>query len=174
MARVQTFGRSVLGLWLGSVAFTASAGPLDTKMQAILVDYLKIQNALAADVTTGLPQAAGDLAAKAKQITPAELRGEHAEHFKDLPAKLATGAGRVAGAASIAAAREAFKELSRPMAMWASMTKPKGVDVVFCSMAGASWLQKRGDIRNPYYGKEMLACGEIVGGDKAGAEEHAH
>lgn len=34
---------------------------------------------------------------------------------------------------------------------------------IYCSMAfnnrGASWLQKDKDVRNPYYGKEMLKCG---------------
>ena len=45
------------------------------------------------------------------------------------------------------------------------MAKPKGVYVVFCSMAKGSWLQTGKEIRNPYDGKKMLTCGEIVGGD---------
>ena len=45
------------------------------------------------------------------------------------------------------------------MAMWATMSKPAGVNVVFCSMAKASWLQTDKKIRNPYYGKKMLTCG---------------
>jgi hypothetical protein len=28
-------------------------------------------------------------------------------------------------------------------------------------MKKAYWLQKKGDIQNPYYGKEMLECGVI-------------
>jgi len=32
---------------------------------------------------------------------------------------------------------------------------------VYCDMAKASWLQMDRKIRNPYYGKEMLECGEI-------------
>jgi len=34
-------------------------------------------------------------------------------------------------------------------------------------MAKGSWLQSGKEIKNPYYGKSMLACGEIVGGDSA-------
>jgi hypothetical protein len=28
-------------------------------------------------------------------------------------------------------------------------------------MANANWLQLGKDIRNPYYGKDMLTCGEL-------------
>ena len=69
-------------------------------------------------------------------------------------------------------AREAFKKLSMPMAMWATMSKPKDMDVLYCSMAKASWVQKHGKVRNPYYGPKMLDSGEIVGG--ANHASHAH
>ena len=59
-------------------------------------------------------------------------------------------------------ARESFKKLSQPMAMWASMSKPRNIDVVYCPMSKASWLQKEGAIRNPYHGVEMLRCGQVV------------
>ena len=65
-------------------------------------------------------------------------------------------------------ARDAFKELSRPMAMWVTMSKPAGVNVVFCSMAKGSWLQTDAKIRNPYYGAKMLSCGQIIGGTHKG------
>ncbi len=39
------------------------------------------------------------------------------------------------------------------------------VQQVYCGMAfnntGASWLQCEGPVRNPYFGKEMLECGEV-------------
>lgn len=31
----------------------------------------------------------------------------------------------------------------------------------FCPMAPGHWLQRGGDIRNPYYGAEMLTCGTL-------------
>ncbi|MCH2176262.1 MAG: efflux RND transporter periplasmic adaptor subunit [Lentisphaeria bacterium] len=41
-----------------------------------------------------------------------------------------------------------------------------GYTQVHCSMAlnnkGANWLQKSGNIQNPYYGSQMLACGNVV------------
>ena len=46
--------------------------------------------------------------------------------------------------------------------MWVTMSKPKGLNVAFCSMAKGSWLQSDAKVRNPYHGAKMLRCGEIV------------
>jgi hypothetical protein len=40
-------------------------------------------------------------------------------------------------------------------------------------MAKASWLQKVGEARNPYYGKSMLDCGEVVD-DFSHSTKHEH
>ena len=46
-----------------------------------------------------------------------------------------------------------------------------GYEVVFCPMAfnnkGAYWVQKTGEIINPYHGMMMLHCGDKVAWDKA-------
>ncbi|MBG59484.1 MAG: hypothetical protein CMJ16_03400 [Peredibacter sp.] len=34
------------------------------------------------------------------------------------------------------------------------------LQIVSWSMAKAKWVQKKGDIANPYYGRKMLSCGE--------------
>lgn len=39
----------------------------------------------------------------------------------------------------------------------------QGLVVVYCSMAPGRWLQKEGAVRNPYFGDEMLTCGDIEG-----------
>lgn len=49
--------------------------------------------------------------------------------------------------------------------MWVSMSKPKGMSVVYCGMAKGSWIQKKGKIQNPY-DRRMPRCGTIVGGEK--------
>ena len=51
------------------------------------------------------------------------------------------------------------------MGMWGSMSKPKSIDVLYCSMSKASWVQKHAKVRNPYHGAKMLECGELVGGE---------
>ena len=52
-----------------------------------------------------------------------------------------------------------------------------GREVIFCPMAfnndGAHWIQKQGDIINPYHGKMMLHCGDRVSWADAAKDERA-
>ena len=56
--------------------------------------------------------------------------------------------------------RQAFKPLSEA---FARRDIPTGYDVAYCTMAdddlGARWIQKKGDIANPYFGASMPECG---------------
>ena len=148
----------------GEKKTTSGAHLFDKGMQPILASYLKIQAALAGDTMKGVQPASQAIAKEAKRLDGTSVTGEHAAHYAKLPQKLQAAATALAAEASIDRAREAFKELSKPMALWGSMSKPAGIDVVFCSMAKGSWLQKSGAVRNPYHGASMLACGEVVGG----------
>lgn len=147
----------------------ADTASFDKQMQPILEQYLKIPKALATDKTNGVKPAAEKIAALASKLDSKSVTGEHAAHYKYVPANLKVAATKLAAAKDIAAMREALKELSKPLAMWATMSKPKGVSVMYCSMAPGSWLQKDDtQVANPYYGAKMLRCGEIVAGSGAG------
>jgi hypothetical protein len=67
-----------------------------------------------------------------------------------------------AEAEDIGAARGAFKWISEKIA---KMDVPDGYVVAYCPHAdegkGANWVQKEGDIANPYFGSKMLRCGVI-------------
>ncbi len=144
----------------------------DQRMQPILESYLQIGEALSSDSLEGVRKNAESIAKYAKALGQLSVSGEHAEHYKDIPANLTKAALALSATKALPEAREGFKKLSQPMAMWATMSKPKQIDVVYCSMAKASWVQKHGKIRNPYYGPKMLECGEIVGGDNDQAQAH--
>jgi len=159
--------------WLALVATLSAGTPaladpgthsFDESMKPILAGYLKIQERLAADSTEGIAGEAQTLAAQASSLDAGQVSGEHAAHYSEIPAKLHSAARGLSNAPDIRSAREAFRDLSRPMAMWATISRPPGINVVFCSMAGASWLQREGEVRNPYYGAAMLNCGEVVSG----------
>lgn len=176
---------AVLGAlaWASGARADSGAAAFDRGMQPVLVNYLIIHDSLARDSVEGIAAAANALAQAAAQLDPSTVSGEHAAHYKDVPANLQRSAETVAKARDIAAAREAFKQLSQPMAMWATMARPDGVNVLFCSMAKASWVQKHGEVRNPYYGAASLHCGEALAssgqpaamhhGDHA-ADQHMH
>ena len=154
-------------LLLFTLAGSALAGPspkesFDQAMQPILKDYLALQDRLAADSNATVKESAARIRKEASALDAAGIKGEHADHYRKIAASLQSSATALEKAPDLAAAREAFKKLSQPMAMWQAMAAPKAVDVVYCPMAKASWLQPRGEIRNPYYGSKMLRCGEVV------------
>lgn len=154
-------------------AASAGTAKFDAAMQPLLAPYYQIHKALAGDTGKGVAKAAKKIGKLAGKIDPKTVTGKHAAHDKALPGKIKAAATKLSKAKGLAAQREAFKKLSQPMAMWVTMSKPAGVNVVFCSMAKGSWLQADKIIANPYYGAKMLRCGEIVGGkDKGTAGGH--
>ena len=69
----------------------------------------------------------------------------------------------ISEAEDLEVARSKFKELSDRIV---ELELPEGYVVVHCPVAddghGADWVQKEGDIANPYLGTAMRECGEIV------------
>ena len=86
------------------------------------------------------------------------------EHFHAMPIE---GWDALLEAEDIDAARRAFEPISNFLiAVVEANGLPEGVELIkaHCPMAfdwdGAEWLQKPGPLRNPYFGAEMLECGE--------------
>jgi len=185
-ARPTTFVSHVLALGcMLVVAFSLSATRVraepgthatgtqrfDRQMEPILDSYMKIGNALARDSVEGVPALAKSIAAQAAKLDSGSVTGQEAAHYKDVPTDLRTAARTLSQAKTLNEARASMKKLSMPMAMWVSISKPKQIDVLYCSMAKASWVQKHGKVRNPYMGAEMLGCGETVGGENHAAQK---
>ncbi len=172
MKRTVTISLTLALLMILSTVAIADTAAFDKQMQLVIDQYLKIPTQLAADKTTGVQDAAKEIAKLAGKLDAKRVTGEHASHYKNIPRNLVAAAKKLAAAKGIDAKREALKELSKPMAMWATMSKPKGVSVMYCSMAPGSWLQKDDTtVANPYYGAKMLRCGEIVSGEGAGQKD---
>ena len=151
--------------WTATALAESGAEQFDAQMQPILRSYLKVGDALAADSLKGVRAEAERIHKLAGKLNPSAVTGEHASHYEDVPAKLESASAALAKTKTLEEARSTYKKLSMPMGMWASMSKPKGVNVVYCPMAKGSWLQEEGAIRNPYYGSSMLGCGQVVKGE---------
>ncbi len=120
-------------------------------MKAIVESYLNIQATLAADKTDVVKPAARAI-------------GEQAARMGAAGEAMVKAARAVETAADIKAARAAFGELSDAVIAAGNAEGWKDVPdvrVAFCPMAKGFWLQKESEIRNPYYGKAMLTCGEF-------------
>jgi len=149
----MTFTLNALTLAIVALhATTATAAP---KPEEHLVEsYLAIQSALAADSIDGVRSAAGHVAHGAGR-----LKAKAPAAFE----RVSKASKVLASAKDLAAARLAFKELSAATIDLndRGLLGKRDLVAVHCSMAGASWLQTGTAVRNPYYGKSMLACGEV-------------
>lgn len=131
-------------------------------MMPLVEIYLQVQTALASDSIEGVSQAVEVISKIATALDTKEISGPNKESYLTLPAEVRQAAHRMSQAKNLAEARKMFFELSRPLTMWASVARPKGIALAYCSMADGGWLQKQGPLRNPYYGSEMLECGEFI------------
>jgi hypothetical protein len=120
--------------------------------RAIVKSYLEIQGHLAADRYEDVKG-------------PAQLLVSQATALGKEGAALAQAASAFAAAGSMVKAREAFGPLSD--AVIARVKADKSSDVAgelrlaYCPMVRKSWLQREEQVRNPYYGSQMLTCGEL-------------
>lgn len=129
----------------------AGNAALREPVKSVYDHYLTIQAGLAKDSLAGVAENAGAIA-KAVQ----------GDDTKMLPAEVAAQAATLAKASDLKAARAAFKPLSDSLIKYLADHHAKDAYVqVYCSMAQAGWLQKDGNVNNPYFGKAMSQCGEI-------------
>lgn len=119
--------------------------------RAVLDPYLKIQAALAGDSMEGVKANAGNVADAATALGAPAM-------------KIDTAALNMTTVIEIADAREKFGALSEAIDKYMTGLKlvpPAGVKVAFCPMVQKPWMQAEADLRNPYYGKDMLTCGNF-------------
>lgn len=135
---------------------------LENLMKEVLQVYLEMHSYLAEDSIWRVSRSAGLIALKTKHFNLKLVPREFSPMYRKIPKLLRVSARKVYKAKSLADLRLAFKDLSRPMTTWANLSKPVGIDVIYCPVANATWLQNKGPIRNPYYGSQMLTSGQIV------------
>lgn len=105
--------------------------------QVIIKHYILAQEALVADNFDLAKSAIGDLAEKSD-------------------GKLKELSEAASSATDLKSIREAFKPLSEFLT---EQEIPEGLARAYCPMVDSFWLQKEGDIANPYLGKSMPSCG---------------
>ncbi|WAS93950.1 hypothetical protein [Nannocystis punicea] len=154
--------RLILLLSLVAVACSSEAGKSAPPTPGSIVQpYVTIQETLAADRLDKLSELSAQVVVAAE---PLQKEAGVAE--------VVAGAGRVA-AQDIDTARAGFEKMSMGLISYLKSHSDQraGYEVVFCPMAfnnkGAYWVQKTGEIVNPYHGMMMLHCGDKVAWDKA-------
>lgn len=136
-------------------------------IEAILNDYLKLKNALVKDDTKGAAQAGKELVTTLNNLNPDAIEAEFKKEYTaivDHAKEHANHIGKNAG--KIDHQREHFAQLSKNVSdLLAIFKTDKKLYQDYCPMydEGKSgyWISETKDIKNPYYGAEMLTCGGI-------------
>ena len=166
--RLWYAGEMLRGLVVFSLLIGSACGPGNEVAPApiagkepMTAPYVAIQETLARDSIDGLTQLSARVVVAAEPVQSQPGVEE-----------VIAGAGRVA-AQDIDTARLAFSKMSMGLIVYLKQHADEraGLEVVFCPMAfnnkGAHWVQKSGEIVNPYHGMMMLHCGDKVPWDKA-------
>jgi Cu(I)/Ag(I) efflux system membrane fusion protein len=163
-------------LKLGPIAVAPIAGEAGATLERLFAAYFEIQRTLAsdkkptADVVHTLHDTAKELAddrsvpAESKRLVQeVAAKSEHLHHL------------------DLTAVRKEFKPISQAMLKLAAQSRGEKAQTPFtqfyCPMVpggGGDWLQPNGELVNPYFGSEMLRCGEKVREIPATKPDHKH
>jgi hypothetical protein len=126
----------------------------DEKVNGIYQHYVHLTTALTSSDSAEAKVAGAAIAAAAKDVANASAIAGNAQKIADAP--------------TLAAQRELYAGLSNEVI---TLVKSSGLSsgelyVDYCPMAngdkGGNWLTAAKDIKNPYFGDEMLTCGEVT------------
>lgn len=139
------------------------AGAVGTAFDATYAAYFDIQCAMAADQTPP-PVALNHMISGLQEL---EMSAEVPDEAQRRFAAARRAAFRMDG--SLETARESYRTVSRALLLAATVARgPKTAEKLvhlYCPMVpggGGDWMQPEGELANPYWGSEMLRCGEEV------------
>jgi Cu(I)/Ag(I) efflux system membrane fusion protein len=140
-----------------------ASGELGEELDRAYTAYFAVQQSLAADEPP--PQTAvKNLSEALSRVSTMPETPNEAQQQLILAQE---ASGRLSG--SLADAREAFRTVSHALLKVATTIRgPKSADSLvhfYCPMVpggGGDWMQPGGELANPYWGSEMLRCGEQV------------
>ncbi len=138
----------------------------------IIAPYSVMQRALAADDLTGVKEAMPDLRSAVEEFGKLDESGlfdpKQQSALERVQNNFRTTAILSDPLTDIKSARRAFRLLALEVQIAVEIyghAHYTPIYQMFCPMAfdneGAYWLQTSEKIRNPYFGKEMLECGEV-------------
>lgn len=144
-------------------AFPSVDAGVSAYMKSILQHYLSIKNALIDGNADKSAAAAGAMAEAIKGFDKSLLTAEQKKVYDDIEADLQEHAEHISKS-KLDHQREHFSMMSKDMY---DLVKAFGAGMTLyhdhCPMYkdGAMWLSESKEIRNPYYGGNMITCGNV-------------
>ncbi|MCQ6959257.1 DUF3347 domain-containing protein [Mucilaginibacter aquariorum] len=133
------------------------------KKDAVLIAYYGVKNALISGDGAATSAKAKDLLAAITAFPADQLSAADKTNWTKYAAKLQFDARHIAENSNIAHQREHFASLSETLFATVKALKLNTAAVywAYCPMKKTYWLSEAATIKNPYYGNEMLTCGEV-------------
>ncbi|SMD31804.1 membrane fusion protein, Cu(I)/Ag(I) efflux system [Reichenbachiella faecimaris] len=137
-------------------------------LKPLLMDYLKIKDALVNDDLEGAKKATTLFQDGLGKINMSVFTGQSHQIWMDYSSEAKEAMQHAAHFQNLGEMRKAFQLLSNSMIGLAKSFVPleKDIYVQHCPMVdnnkGADWLSLSDEIQNPYFGADMPTCGEIT------------
>ncbi|WP_338794295.1 efflux RND transporter periplasmic adaptor subunit [Bernardetia sp. MNP-M8] len=129
--------------------------------------YFELKNALTKDDLLAAKKASEKMTLSLSKINMSLFGGESHKLYMKYSSNLKEELQHLPHVEKIEAARQKFQAISETMVAMSQSFEPLEniIYVQFCPMAdnnkGANWISKDKEIKNPYFGKSMLTCGEV-------------
>jgi Cu(I)/Ag(I) efflux system membrane fusion protein len=129
--------------------------------------YFELKNALTKDDLIAAKKASEKMNAALGKLNMSLFGGDSHDLFMKYSSNLKQGLQHLPHLQKIEEARQKFQAISETMVAMSQSFEPLEsiIYVQFCPMAdnnkGANWISKDKEIKNPYFGKSMLTCGEV-------------
>jgi Cu(I)/Ag(I) efflux system membrane fusion protein len=136
------------------------------RLSTVFDQYIILKDAFVQSDAKKVQQAAAKVQRSLADVDMKQLSGNTHKQWMDISPKLINGIKQISTSDNIDAQRKAFSEFNNNFykAVKTFGLTGKTVYYQFCPMAnnnkGAYWLSKSEPIRNPYFGDDMLTCGE--------------
>lgn len=148
-------------------SFTITDSKLKVQMQHIYNAYLLMQTALVNNKTAEAATQAKSVSQLISSFSTTDLPTDQKQAYEVHTVKIQELATLIANTQDIKSQRTSFSPLSNQVyELVTAFGNDQPVYQARCPMAfdgkGASWLSDKTEIRNPYYGDEMLECGEVI------------
>lgn len=141
---------------------------MHTYLNALVADYLPLKEALVASDAQQASQAAATLLNTVKAWEGTDLTEEQLAFYQQRAALIQEHLEAIVATTELELQRTHFARLSKSSTelLKAFGTANEAIFYQYCPMAfnnmGGYWLSDNEEVRNPYYGAEMLNCGRVV------------
>ena len=153
------------------LSITQNSNAFNQSFTQLLNSYYSLKDALIASDTAKASSAAHAVAKAADSLKVNEIKGDSTgvikETAKTFTGTLTSSAQALAAEKNINDKRKEFETIADAMWSLTRTVKYDGEKVYwqYCPMAfnkqGAYWMSNEREIKNPYFGNEMLNCGSV-------------